>query len=67
MKETIHIKRGRNKRKDKKIKKSFKELDDEIEYHERVINSNNFLLFKKLYNDSPILFQSKIFKISSSD
>lgn len=60
-KKQFTLKEEETKERIKKSKNHLKELDDEIEYHERVINSNNFLLFKKLYNDSPILFQSKIF------
>lgn len=40
---------------------TIKEIEKEIERIKKIISPRNFKKFKKLYNESPILFQSKIF------
>ena len=40
---------------------SIKEIEKEIERIKKIISPRNFKNFKKLYKESPILFQSKIF------
>lgn len=48
--------------KHKKTKtKTINELENEIERIKKIISPRNFKNFKKLYKESPILFQSKIF------
>ncbi|MDA9026032.1 hypothetical protein N9H82_01130 [Flavobacteriaceae bacterium] len=41
--------------------KNINEIKKEIEKIKKIINPSNFKYFKKLYNESPILYQSKIF------
>lgn len=43
------------------LSKKTNEFGNKIQRINKVNNSTNFNLFKKLYNDSPILFQSNIF------